>query len=88
MKPGAVMGAGAAKGTARAQHIVRQIAVDLNMPLMLRPEVQVGNWWDGPVFDIATGDLADNAGGKKWGERIDVLVHNFVAWTHKVGECA
>jgi chromate reductase len=55
-KPAAVMGAGGAMGTSRAQYHFRQTAVFLNLRMVNRPEVTVPNARE--KFD-ASGNLKD-----------------------------
>jgi chromate reductase len=76
-KPVAIMGASIGSlGSVRAQHHLRQSCVFLNMHLLNKPEVMVGNVNE--KFD-ANGKLTD----EKTKEIIRSLIVNLVAWRKK-----
>ena len=73
-KPAAVMGVGGLAGTARAQLHLRQIAVYLNMPVLMKPEVVINNR-SKPAFD-EQGNLIDQDARKFLGD----MLQAFVPW--------
>ncbi len=72
-KPFAMMGAGGALGTARAQYHFRQIAVFTNMHTFNKPEVLVTNAYE--KFD-SNGNLKD----EPTKERIKLLLDTLAQW--------
>lgn len=78
-KPAAVMGVGGLAGTARAQLHLRQIAVFLNMPVLMKPEVVINNRTS-PAFD-EQGNL--NAESSKF---LKEMLEAFVPWIKKFKE--
>lgn len=82
-KPGAMMGAGGRMGTSRAQYHFRQIAVFLNLHLLMKPELCV-NAFEPGVFDLATAELKD----PKTHERVQHLVEALVEYSSKFSPAA
>jgi chromate reductase, NAD(P)H dehydrogenase (quinone) len=78
-KPAAVMGVGGLAGTARAQLHLRQIAVFLNMPVLMKPEVVINNRTS-PAFD-EHGNL--NPDSRKF---LGDMLQAFVPWIKKFKE--
>jgi chromate reductase len=77
-KPVAIMGASIGSlGSIRAQHHLRQSCVFLNMHLLNKPEVMVGNVNE--KFD-SNGQLTD----EKTKENIRSLIVHLVAWSKKI----
>jgi chromate reductase len=77
-KPAAVMGASVGNtGTARAQYHLRQIFVFLDVLVINRPEVMIGNAAE--RFD-AEGNLTD----EKSRDHIRKLLEELVAWTKRI----
>jgi len=76
-KPAAVMGVGGLAGTARAQLHLRQIAVFLNMPMLMKPEVVINNR-SKPAFDEHA-NLIDQDAKKFLGD----MLQAFVPWIKK-----
>lgn len=76
-KPGAIMGAGGMFGTVRAQMHLRQIAVELNMLLLNKPEVMVQRPWE--KFD-AEGRLLD----ERTHEQLQELMAALTSWTRRL----
>lgn len=77
-KPVAIMGASIGSfGSSRAQYHLRQSCVFLNMHLLNKPEVMIGNVNE--KFD-SSGNLAD----EKTKEIIKLLLANLAAWSRKI----
>lgn len=76
-KPAALMGVGGRYGTVRSQLHFRQIAVFLDMPVMLRPEVYVTTVPQ-PAFD-EEGRLINETSR----QLIEQLVHNLGDWVRR-----
>ena len=76
-KPGAIMGAGGMFGTVRAQMHLRQVAVELNLLLLNKPEVMVQRPWE--KFDEA-GRLTD----ERTCQQVYDLVAALIAWTRRL----
>jgi len=74
-KPAAVMGTGGGAGTARAQLALRQIAVYINLQLLLKPEVYIKQFEAPKKFD-ENGDLID----KNTQDFVKNLVDGLVNW--------
>ncbi len=70
-KPAAVMGVGGLAGTARAQLHLRQIAVFLNMHILIKPEVVINNR-SKPAFD-EHGNLVDDMSKQFLGEMLQAF---------------
>jgi chromate reductase len=76
-KPLAIMGAGGAAGTTRAQLHLRQVAVFTNMLPLNKPEVAIQRAWE--KFD-ADGNLTDEPSR----EAIRALLQALLAWTSRL----
>jgi NAD(P)H-dependent FMN reductase len=79
-KPVAIMGAGGAMGTSRAQYHLRQVGVFLDWHFVNKPEVNVNLWGGKPISDGATGDLVDDATRLQVKALLDALIQ----WTTRL----
>ena len=79
-KPAAIMGASVGNiATARAQYHLRQICVFLNLHLLNKPEVMIGN--ASQRFDAA-GNLSDDSTK----QHIRTLLESLVEWTRRISD--
>jgi chromate reductase len=78
-KPVAIMGAGGAMGTSRAQYHLRQVGVYLNWHFVNKPEVNV-NLWGGKQITDAEGEVVD----EPTREQIKSLLEALIQWTGRL----
>ncbi len=76
-KPLAIMGAGGRFGTVRAQHHLRQIAVEMGMLTLAKPEVQIMRPRDKFDADLR---LIDETTREELGALLEALAH----WTRRL----
>eukprot|EP00595_Chromulina_sp_UTEXLB2642_P002651 CAMPEP_0196764870 /NCGR_PEP_ID=MMETSP1095-20130614/7049_1 /TAXON_ID=96789 ORGANISM="Chromulina nebulosa, Strain UTEXLB2642" /NCGR_SAMPLE_ID=MMETSP1095 /ASSEMBLY_ACC=CAM_ASM_000446 /LENGTH=197 /DNA_ID=CAMNT_0042121559 /DNA_START=32 /DNA_END=625 /DNA_ORIENTATION=- len=79
-KPAALISAGGGVGGLRAQYVLRQTAVFLNLHVLNKPEVGVQIWGANQIFDPVTGDVTDEPTKTRIKDLLDALV----SWTTRL----
>eukprot|EP00045_Choanoeca_perplexa_P001300 m.18822 g.18822 ORF g.18822 m.18822 type:complete len:184 (-) comp10857_c0_seq4:162-713(-) len=77
-KPAAIMGCGGGHGSGRGQYHFRQMALYINMHVMVKPEIMLNRFAESAFDD--DGNLTSD----KWIERVATFVQSLTVWADRL----